>query len=349
MIVLRGDNIRMHMPCALAMGKFESIHLGHRALINETVRLAKTTGLVKTMKPEQDCSYSDVGSAVTYTSGTASDVCSFPSALIVFEPHPYRVLSDPGYKPLFTTNERAHVLEGLGVDYLLEYPFDIGLAALPPSDFCHKLFKELSAKIIVVGEGYRFGHKRQGTADVLRHYANEYNATVHVITPRLAGNNVNPSDSPHDNQKISTSAIRALLSMSKLAEAESLLGYPFFIMGQTTPGRQLGRTIGFPTINLYPSDEKFLPPDGVYATSTIMDGRPYKGVTNVGKRPTVAEEDAPHSVETHLLDYSGGGELYGKHIKTEFLHFIRPEKRFENLEALSAQILADCEICRTIL
>jgi len=299
-ITIKGWDAKLPGPCALAMGKFESIHMGHRALIDEMTGRAKEAGL--------------------------------PSVLMVFEPHPYRVLHDSGYKPLFSSNERAHLVEALGVDYLLEYPFDLKLSSLSAEGFCRQLYEWLQARIIVIGEKYRFGFKRGGNVDTLRHVGEKYKASVHEVAPKQMDK----------ASKISTSTIRGLLSENKLPQAESLLGYPFFIMGKVTPGRKLGRTIEFPTINLYPPEEKFLLADGVYATGTIVDGRQYKGITNIGLRPTVEGANAPRSVETYLLDFEGG-ELYGKNIKTEFLDFIRPEQRFESLEALKAQIARDCK------
>ncbi|MCL2572282.1 MAG: riboflavin biosynthesis protein RibF [Defluviitaleaceae bacterium] len=289
MITLRGRDIRMPEPCVLAVGKFESIHLGHRALIGEVVRLAKDNGLA--------------------------------SALIVFEPHPYRVLSDSGYKPLFTGPERARLVEGLGVDYMVEHHFDADFAALSGCFFGQKLINELQARIVVVGKGYRFGRGREGTVDTLRLFADVVEVGVN---------------------ETSTSAIRGLLSENKLTEAEGLLGFPFFIIGDVTPGQRLGRTIGFPTINLYPCEEKYLPVDGVYATRVVIDNKKYRGVTNIGVRPTVADKGAPRSVETYLLDFEGG-ELYGKDIRVEFLSFIRLERRFDSLEALQVQIAKDCK------
>jgi len=299
-ITLKGKNIRMPVSCVLAMGKFESIHLGHQALIREMVRLAKGSNLA--------------------------------SALLVFEPHPFRVLSDPGYKPLYTSRERAHLVAELGVDYLLEYPFGTNFAGLSPFQFCRMIYEDLQARFIIVGEGYRFGRERAGTADTLRQTAVQYNAQVYEVA-HIGG-----------AIKTSTSTIRALLSENNLSQAERLLGCPFFIMGETAPGQRLGRTIGFPTINIYPPEEKFLPIDGVYATRTFLDKREYKGVTNIGVRPTVAGASAPRSVETYLLNFDNNvaGELYGKNIRTELLRFIRPEQRFENIEALKIQIQKDC-------
>ncbi|MCL2361911.1 MAG: riboflavin biosynthesis protein RibF [Defluviitaleaceae bacterium] len=294
MIILQGENIQMSVPCVLAVGKFESIHLGHQALVSEMMKLASAHGLT--------------------------------TALIVFEPHPYQVLVDPEYKPLFTRVEREYLVAELGVDYLLEYPFDVDFAALSPEEFCRKIREELQGRIVVVGKGYRFGCGREGTADTLRQAGIQVREIPHI----------------GEGRKTSTSTIRALLSENNLSQAEGLLGYPFFIMGKVTPGRKLGRTIGIPTVNIYPHEDKFLPTDGVYATRTFFDGVSYKGITNIGVRPTVEGADAPRSVETYLLDYCGG-DLYGKDIRTEFLCFIRPERRFENLEALKAQIHEDCK------
>ncbi|MCL2527439.1 MAG: riboflavin biosynthesis protein RibF [Defluviitaleaceae bacterium] len=306
MILLKGENIKMPQPCVLAMGKFESIHLGHRALINDIVTLAKLEGLA--------------------------------SALMAFEPHPYRILSNPGYKPLYTSLERACLVGGLGVDYLLEYPFSTELAALSPLKFSTILFEKLNAKAIVVGDGYRFGCNRSGTINNLREVASKYNAHVYVIHPQKSD----------ETEKTSTSTIRTLLSEGKFCKANALLGKPFFVMGETAKGRQLGRTIGFPTLNIYPGDEKYLPADGVYATNVTIESDAgvlvHKGITNIGFRPTVAAKGEARSVETHLLDYTGGkGDMYGRQIEVEFLRFIRPEMKFESLEALKAQISRDCE------
>lgn len=309
MITLKGKNIRMPKPCVLAVGKFECIHLGHKALISEMERLAH---------------------------GNMSN-SSLASALVMFEPHPYRVLSDPEYKPLFTGCEREYVARKLGIDYLLKYPFDQDFAVLSPEDFCRMLFENLQARVVVVGEGYRFGYKRAGTVETLRQIAGVYNAQVHVVTHHRAPQEVAAS-AYNGSSKTSTSSIRALLSANRLPEAEDLLGYPFFIMGEVVPGRQIGRSIGFPTINLHPQEDKFLPSDGVYATRAIITNtegergkmkQSYYGITNVGLRPTVEINNAPRIVETHLLDYENG-ELYGRQVRVEFLRFIRPERKFEH-------------------
>ena len=299
MITIRGGEIRLPEPCVLAVGKFESIHLGHRALIANMIRLANGTGQNK-----------------------------LATALVVFEPHPYRVLFDTGYKPLLTSREREHLVKDLGVDYLLEYPFNRDFAALSAEDFCHKLFNELQARIVVVGEGYRFGNKRAGTVDTLQQTARLFDAQVHVVTPqRLGKDNGTVLLSTGGNNKpfqiedrrtvpLSSSAIRALLSANKLAEAEKLLGYPFFVMTKAVPTGQSGYIANPQTISLCIAKDKFLPDDGVYTTRTIVDGRSFQGITTLGSKPLAGGDDI-RTVETHLRDFDGS-ELYGKYVRTEF-------------------------------
>lgn len=373
MIILRGSDIKMPTPCALAMGKFESIHLGHQGLISQMKRSAH----------------------------------GLPTALLVFSPNPYKVLHDPAYNPLFTDDERGYLVARQGVDYLLEYPFDAKLANLSPKDFCNKIYNDLQARIVVVGEGYHFGQGRTGTADTLRKSAKAYGATVcevaHIgegetllaqdypnTTSQTLSNDTTYADPQNTFSKASTSTIRTLLADGKTKEAQQLLGFPYFVMGQVTPGLKLGRTIGFPTLNLYPPQDsihgKFLPPDGVYATRTVImsgkkqypgnqardnathtnnivytDETTYQSITNIGLRPTIYGTTKTRSVETHLLEYnqepagspihnknhdgrqSYNEELYGKQIRVEFSRFIRPEQRFESLEALREQILIDIQ------
>ena len=181
MIILKGKNIKIPEPCVLTVGKFESIHLGHQALINEMKNYP------------------------------------LPSALVVFDPHPHKLFANPDYKPLLTNQERAHLLAEMGIDYLVEYPFTHDLTMLTPKEFCRILFDDLQARIVIVGEGYRFGHNRTGTTETLRQYAQPAGVQVKILAPQQG-----------KGGKISTSAIRALLSEGKIQEAEALLGRSAF-------------------------------------------------------------------------------------------------------------------------
>jgi len=311
MKVIRGD-FKLDAECVLTVGKFEGIHLGHQALIKKVVERAKTKG--------------------------------FASAVMVFEPHPFRVLFDAGYKTLFTESERIHILSEFNPDYCVTCDFDKNFAALSPSEFCDFIFGELKAREVFIGADYRFGKNREGTVDFLVNEAKLVGGSVSVLPCiETAGSNI-----------ISTSEIRRLVSAGDLREAGDLLGFPFFIMGHVTKGRQLGRTLGFPTLNLYPPDTKLLPTDGVYSTYTVIEGARYEGITNIGVRPTVLGDGAvsARSVETHLLDGSferlaaSDSELYGLPIKVELLNFIRPERKFGSLDELKEQIKIDVRSVR---
>jgi riboflavin kinase/FMN adenylyltransferase len=291
---------RLHSGSVLTIGKFEGLHLGHKALITETVRYAKENALM--------------------------------SVVVTFEPHPSRILYDAGYRPLFTLAEREHVLKALGVDRLATYSFDTDFANLTPEDFCGQLFDEWDVRLLMLGEGYRFGRERAGTVETIKKMAMARDIKVRVLR-HITG----------ESKKISTSDIRAHIQSNALQEAESLLGFPFFVMGTVTHGKKIGNRLGFPTVNIKPPDDKFLPPDGVYITRVLVDSQLHKGVTNVGLRPSV-DRDASRTVETFLLDFND--DVYGKEIIIEFLRFIRPERRFDTLSDLKGQITKDVAATR---
>jgi len=290
-------------PCVLTIGKFEGIHLGHQALLAEVTHKAATLGIA--------------------------------SAAMVFDPHPYAFLKDSHYAPLFTNEERHHILKNTNLDYLIIYPFTEILTKMPPEDFCKIIFETYQAKLLIVGENYRFGSGRTGDTALLHKQAATYGAKLQIVPMTTTA-----------TDKISTSHIRRLLSDSKIKETQMLLGFRFFIFGIVSAGKQLGRSLGFPTLNIYPSQEKLLPPDGVYSTMVTVNGTCYRGITNIGLRPTVNSTSTVRSVETHLPDYYGDS-LYGEHIKVELLEFIRPERKFDSVEELRIQIAKDIMCIQT--
>jgi len=307
LITLQGNTLPE--PCVVTIGKFESIHRGHQAGIKRVVQLTKE----KQIK----------------------------SAVVAFSPHPHNVLSSATYSPLFTRAERAFLLAQLGVDYLLEFPFDVVLMQMSATQFCNILFMQMQAEAIVVGDGFQFGHGRTGTIELLNKTAMKYGRTVHVMPPL--------SD---DTAPISTSAVRTLLGhhMPDMEQATRLLGFPFFAVGTVTQGRQLGRTMGFPTLNLYPPADKFLPRYGVYATRTFINGQSFNSITNIGQRPTVNIHAVAPTIETHLLETTKKPPnkdgipfdlLYGVEIRVDFLKFIRAEMKFDGLDSLKNQIATD--------
>jgi len=252
------------------------------------------------------------------------------SAMLSFVPHPAQVLSgDRGYKPLFSQKERAFLLEGCGIDYWIPHPFDRDFARLSPRDFCRLLRMQFGCKALIVGEGFRFGHNRSGVPGM--------ELGLKIITISHLG----------DGEKISTSKIRQHLANERVAEAAALLGRPFIIMGTVQKGRQLGRTIGFPTANIHPADDKFLPPDGVYATNVIVGGLKKIGVTSIGTNPTVSAGESLRKVETHIFGFDA--DIYGEDIIVELHKFLRPERTFGGIEELRQQIVADAEEAIRIL
>jgi riboflavin kinase/FMN adenylyltransferase len=275
--------------CVLTIGKFEGIHLGHRALLCEVRDRAKAAGLT--------------------------------SVAVVFEPHPFKFLHDSNYAPIFTRPERDQLIREIGIDKIVTFEFTADFAAMSAADFCREIFEGLQAREVVVGENYRFGRNREGSAETMQAYGK-------VCTLSSVGD-------------ISTSKIREFLIKSEMENAARLLGFPFFVEGVVTEGRKLGRVLGFPTLNIYPPADKFLPQNGVYETQTIIGGKSFRGLTNIGTRPTVSENEGRVSVETHIPALSG--ELYGTNIKVEFTRFIRPERKFSSAEELTAQICKDME------
>jgi riboflavin kinase/FMN adenylyltransferase len=289
----------MPSACVLTVGKFEGIHLGHQKLVSEVVSQARELGV--------------------------------PSAVVTFHPHPYALFGQPGYMPLFTLDEREHILAGLGVDYLLVFPFDRAFASQTPEQFAKLLFENLHAKVLIVGEGFRYGKGQLGDASTLRIEASKRGASI--ITA--------PTINAVGKGKISTSDIRKLVSGCELALAAEALGFSFFIMGTVAHGKRIGSRIGYPTVNIYPHGDKLLPPDGVYATVTNAGDKSYASVTNVGLRPTVNSEQNGRTVESYLIGYDG--DLYGEVIRTEFHHFIRPEQKFNGITELRERIAKDVE------
>ncbi len=240
------------------------------------------------------------------------------------------VKSDGGRNVIYTKEEQSLLCDALGIDILAEYSFDETLRELSAEQFISEvLCRKFNAKVIVAGEDFRFGKGRAGDVKLLNALEKTYGYRT-VCVPKVE----------KTGMRISSTGIRELLSLGKIEEANRLLGQPYFLCGEVVHGKQLGRTIGFPTINVLPPEEKLLPAYGVYATQTKLDGVWYRGITNVGLRPTVNSGSAV-SVETYLLHCSGN--LYGKRAEIRFLQFLRPEQRFQSVEELTEAIRRDAE------
>lgn len=232
-----------------------------------------------------------------------------------------------------TTNEERKERLSQVVDVLVECPFDERISTMTAEDFIEKiLVQTFHAKYIVVGTDFRFGFEKKGDVAMLAAYAEKNGYELTVVSKEMFG-----------NREISSTYIREELEKGHLENVNQMLGYPYTISGMVEHGKQLGRTLGFPTLNVHPSDEKMLPPKGVYMTNTFVDGQIYHGLSNVGFKPTVADEHRM-LIESFLFDYNGNA--YGKEVRTQLLHYKRPEQKFDSVDELKAQIDTDIDYAR---
>ncbi len=237
---------------------------------------------------------------------------------------------------IYTREEQRKLCESMGIDVLAEYPLDESMREMAAEQFVSEILcKRLQAKVIVAGEDFRFGKDRAGDVTLLQNLEETYDYRT-VCIPKVTEKMV----------RISSTGIRKLLAEGDVSAANEMLGRPYAVFGEVLHGKKLGRTLGFPTMNLIPPTQKLLPAYGVYVTKTNVDGQWFDGITNIGLRPTV-DSDKQVSVETHLFAYEG--DLYGKQVEVQFLHFLRPERKFADVEALRAAMLEDLKNAKAIL
>ncbi len=282
---------------AVSLGKFDGIHKGHQKLM-DCVLEQKKKGL----------------KAVTFS----------------FLVHPETLLGGKEMSLILTEEEKRRKLEMMGMDALVSYPFSKETLSMKPEDFIKEiLVDKLDAKVVVVGENFRFGHNRSGDTELLKQYAPKYGYEVHVFERFMV-----------EDARVSSTWIRACIAEGNVEYVQTLLGEPYSISGEVVHGKKLGRQLGMPTANVIPEKQKLLPPFGVYVSKTLVDGIWYEGITNIGVKPTVTEENGK-LVETFLFEYKG--DLYGKEIRTNLYYFERPEQKFESIEALKEQMEKDCQ------
>ncbi|MHC1771345.1 MAG: bifunctional riboflavin kinase/FAD synthetase [Flexilinea sp.] len=261
---------------------------------------------------------------------------SLPTVMITFDPLPSVYFQRNGnQKNIILPKERAELLTPLGIDYLITLKFDQRLASESPDAFLSQMKEALNMKSLWVGADFSLGKDRSGTIEVLCGLAKKYKFDLRVI-PQLE----------MDDDVVSSTRIRKLLSSGKLHEANKLLGYPYFFENTIIHGEARGRRLGFPTINMRFPDEKIVVSSGVYAARIIINGHVFSAVTNVGVRPTFHNDDNL-VVESYILD--NHSNLYGESAKVEFVEFLRNEVKFQTADDLIAQIQNDIENARSIL
>lgn len=230
-------------------------------------------------------------------------------------------------KVLTTNEEKRWIFAKTGVDYLYECPFTPQIMSMEPGDFIRWIVDAFAVRCIVAGEDFRFGHNRAGNTSVLADCAGHFGYEL-IVRKKIQ----------EDGRDISSSFVREEIEKSNIEKANRLLGYPFFLRGTVVHGRQLGRTIGFPTVNMVIPPEKLMPQNGVYASRVHIGEETWPSVTNVGSKPTVTDSGMI-GAETHIIGYDG--DLYGEALTVEFLRFLRPEQKFASVAELQAQMEKD--------
>lgn len=250
------------------------------------------------------------------------------SIVFTFLPHPMFLFHNKEHSALIMApEEKRYAMESMEIDTYIEYLFTQELAATPPEEFANDLiFDQLKCRVLVVGEDYKFGAKQKGDYALLKKLGEKRGVKV-ICVPSVT----------YEGERVSSTRIRNCLIDKNIEKANRLLTVPYFIMGEVFQGKKLGRTIGFPTINIKANDMKLFPPDGVYATKTVYDGKSYFGVTNIGYNPTV--NGTYKVVETNLFDFQK--IVYGERVKTYFFKWLRSEKKFPSVDMLKEQMNID--------
>lgn len=249
------------------------------------------------------------------------------SLAISFIDSPSDMINNTDSKQIVTIEERRLLFKESGISIYIECPFDEKLRKTNPKDFIMRLISELNMKYLVVGTDFRFGYKGKGDVDLLRKLSDELGFEL-IVVDKLQDDNVD----------ISSSRIREEIQKGHIAKANQLMGRNYFIYGEVVYGRQIGRKIDFPTINIIPSKKKLIPANGVYITAVILGGKQYNGITNVGVKPTF-DDDNTLSIETHILNFEAN--VYGEEVKIVFLQEMRKEIKFNSAEELKAQLIID--------
>ena len=285
---------------AVSIGKFDGVHLGHRRLLEELID-QKEKGLLATV--------------------------------FTFDPYP-EVFFGYGSKQMLTTlEEKEQIFEKMGIDILVEFPFNAVSAATPSREFVTRfLCSHLRARFIAAGPDLSFGDHGSGNFSLLEELAPEYGFTAKKIEKVIMDENI-----------ISSTLIRRLISTGEVTTAARYLGEPYMVRGRIVHGKALGRRIGIPTLNQVPPEDKLLPPFGVYYSDVLIGEKKYCGMTNIGIKPTVSEEKRV-TVETYLYDFRD--DIYGETATVQLLTHRRPEMKFGSLEELKKTMEQDIQAGR---
>ena len=301
------DNFKALNP-VVTIGTFDGVHLGHREVISELKQLCAVSG----------------GESVIFT----------------FEPHPRIVISpqEDSLRLLSTQSEKIKLMENIGVDHLVIYPFTKAFSLLTYDDFVTEiLVNSMHISSLVVGYDHRFGQGRQGDFNSLERLSGSLNFKVEQLSQLVV-----------DNKVVSSTKIRQSLEKGDVIGANHFLGYRYGLSGKVVEGKRVGRTIGFPTANIDTFERhKLIPCDGVYAVFVETLGKTYKGMLNIGMRPTVNSNADHKTIEVHIFDFDI--DIYDLDITVSFVDKIRDEQKFEQISQLKEQLKLDQVIALDIL
>ena len=267
----------------------------------------------------------------------AASLNGWCSSIITFPVHPRQVIQSD-YQPslLSSPEEKIELLALTGIDNCILLPFTRELSQLTAWEFMQLLYEQYKVRMLVIGYDHRFGHNRAETFEDYCRYGRELG--IHIMQATAY---------TQEQDKVSSSAIRRALLSGEVSTATKYLGYPYFLQGTIVSGYQVGRKIGFPTAKLQVDfSNKLIPSIGVYAVYVYVNGQKYKGMLNIGHRPTL-NNGTDLSIEVHILDFEG--DIYHQPMRIEFVDFLRPEAKFNSVEELTLQIQKDKEAAIKIL
>lgn len=284
----------------VSLGIFDGVHSGHHEILSRLTSLAREV--------------------------------SGESVIITFWPHPRQVLKpdDNKLKFLCTLEEKKVLLEKASIDHLIILPFTRTLSNQDACEFVENtLAKRFQIKYLVVGYNHHFGKDRLGDFKIIEECATRFGFKAIKMPPRLV-----------NGEKVSSSIIREALWSGHIQKANKFLGYDFFVNGKIVGGKMIGRKIGFPTANITPKENyKLIPSDGVYAVKLQINGNLYKGMLNIGVRPTVDSSRLVKTIEVNIFDFSQ--DIYGQDVTLIFVDRMRDEEKFDDMEALVTQLKKD--------
>ena len=267
----------------------------------------------------------------------AASLNGWCSSIITFPVHPRQVIQS-NYQPslLSSPEEKVELLGTTGIDNCILLPFTRELSQLTAREFMQLLYDNYKVRMLVIGYDHRFGHNRAETFEDYCRYGRELG--IHIMQATAY---------TQEQDKVSSSAIRRALLSGEISTATKYLGYNYFMQGTIVSGYQVGRKIGFPTANLQVDfSNKLIPAIGVYAVRVSVNGQSYKGMLNIGHRPTI-NNGTDLSIEVHILDFEG--DIYNQPMRIEFVDFLRPEAKFQSVDELILQIQKDKETALLML